>query len=60
MSESEKSIGRYSCSQLLGYQSRSQKLLEDEDNITTLKFDQTGRFLALADRMGQLVILQSP
>lgn len=50
--------GKYSCSQLFGYKGKSEKLLE-EDNLTTLKFDRTGRYLAVGDRAGRLIVFQT-
>lgn len=50
--------GKYSCTQLFGYKGKSEKLLE-EDNLTTLKFDHTGRHLAVGDRAGRLIVFQT-
>ncbi len=48
-------MGSYHCSQLFGYKSRSEKNIE-EDNISALKFDSSGKMLALGDRAGRLIV----
>ena len=48
-------MGSYRCSQLFGYKSRSEKNIE-EDSISALKFDSSGKMLALGDKAGRLIV----
>lgn len=45
----------YKQQQIFGYKGPGEKIL-DEDIISTLKFDHTGRFLALGDHAGRVII----
>lgn len=58
MNEQKDSICRYSCSQLFGEGSDSQQNI-DEDNITSLRFDESGKLLAVGDRAGRLIVFNA-
>ena len=49
---------QYKMSQLFGYKGPGEKVLED-DIISSIKYDQSGRFLALGDHAGRIIIFQS-
>jgi serine/threonine-protein phosphatase 2A regulatory subunit B len=48
----------YKYGQIFGYKGPGEKILE-EDIISVVKFDQTGRFLALGDNAGRVIVFQS-
>lgn len=48
----------YKQTQIFGYKGPGEKIL-DEDIISCLKFDPTGRFLALGDHAGRVIVFQS-
>lgn len=58
MSKDNPYIESYRCSQLFGYRSKSEKNIE-EDNISALKFDTSGRMLALGDKAGRLIVFNA-
>lgn len=41
--------------QIFGYKGPNEKIME-EDIISVMKFDSTGRYLALGDRVGRIII----
>jgi serine/threonine-protein phosphatase 2A regulatory subunit B len=45
----------YKIGQLFGYKGPNEKILE-EDIISSMKFDQSGRMLALGDKAGRVII----
>lgn len=45
-------------SQIFGYKGPNEKVL-DQDVISTLKFDQTGRYLSLGDRAGRVIVFEA-
>jgi serine/threonine-protein phosphatase 2A regulatory subunit B len=53
-SSSSKGSG-YKFGQLFGYKGPNEKILE-EDIISSMKFDQSGRMLALGDKAGRVII----
>ena len=48
----------YKCTQVFGYKGSTEKVHE-EDIISTLKFDQEGKHLALGDKAGRIIIFKS-
>ena len=48
----------YKYSQIFGYKGPGEKILE-EDIISVLKYDSTGRYLALGDNAGIVIVFQS-
>lgn len=48
----------YKYNQIFGYKGPGEKIME-EDIISVLKYDTTGRFLALGDNAGRVIIFQS-
>lgn len=49
----------YKMGQLFGYKGPNEKILE-EDIISTMKFDKSGRMLALGDKAGRVIIFECP
>lgn len=47
----------YKFSQIFGYKGPGEKVV-DEDIITTLKFDQSGRYLAAGDKAGRVIVFE--
>lgn len=45
----------YKFTQLFGYKGPNEKILE-EDIISAMKFDKSGKFLALGDKAGRIII----
>lgn len=55
----EKSKGsEYKCSQVFGYKGVNQKIHE-EDIISTIKFSQDGKYLALGDKAGRVIMFKT-
>lgn len=55
----EKSKGnQYKCNQIFGYKGNNEKVHE-EDIISTMKFDQDGKFLGLGDKAGRIIIFKA-
>lgn len=48
----------YKCSQVFGYKGTNEKIHE-EDLISVMKFDQEGKFLALGDKAGRIIVFKS-
>lgn len=53
------STSDYKFCQIFGYKGANEPVLE-EDIITAIKFDKEGRFIALSDKAGRVIIFQSP
>lgn len=51
--------GSYKFAQLFGYKGPNEKIME-EDIISVMKFDKSGKFLALGDKAGRVIIFESP
>lgn len=49
----------YKFTQLFGYKGPNEKILE-EDIISAMKFDKSGKFLALGDKAGRVIIFECP
>ena len=49
----------YKFTQLFGYKGPNEKILE-EDIISAMKFDKSGKFLALGDKAGRIIIFECP
>lgn len=47
--------GNYKFAQLFGYKGPNEKIME-EDIISSMKFDKSGRMLALGDKAGRVII----
>lgn len=47
----------YKCSQVFGYKGSSEKVHE-EDLISVLKFDSDGKYLALGDKAGRVIVFK--
>jgi serine/threonine-protein phosphatase 2A regulatory subunit B len=45
----------YKFAQLFGYKGPNEKIME-EDIISAMKFDKSGKFLALGDKAGRIII----
>jgi serine/threonine-protein phosphatase 2A regulatory subunit B len=45
----------YKMAQLFGYKGPNEKIME-EDIISSMKFDKSGKFLALGDKAGRVII----
>jgi serine/threonine-protein phosphatase 2A regulatory subunit B len=50
-------INSYKFSQIFGYKGANEKLQED-DVITCLKFDNEGKFIALGDKAGRVIVFE--
>ncbi len=48
----------YKYNQIFGYKGPGEKILE-EDIISVLKYDNTGRYLALGDNAGRVIVFQN-
>lgn len=48
----------YKYNQIFGYKGPGEKILE-EDIISVIKYDNTGRYLALGDNAGRVIVFQS-
>jgi serine/threonine-protein phosphatase 2A regulatory subunit B len=48
----------YKYSQIFGYKGPGEKILE-EDIISVIKYDHTGRYLALGDNAGRVIVFQN-
>jgi serine/threonine-protein phosphatase 2A regulatory subunit B len=48
----------YKYNQIFGYKGPGEKILE-EDIISVIKYDQTGRYLALGDNAGRVIVFQN-
>jgi serine/threonine-protein phosphatase 2A regulatory subunit B len=51
--------GSYKFTQLFGYKGPNEKIME-EDIISVMKFDNSGKFLALGDKAGRIIIFECP
>lgn len=51
--------GNYKFAQLFGYKGPNEKIME-EDIISSMKFDKSGRMLALGDKAGRVIIFECP
>jgi serine/threonine-protein phosphatase 2A regulatory subunit B len=49
----------YKFAQLFGYKGPNEKIME-EDIISSIKFDKSGKFLALGDKAGRVIIFECP
>jgi serine/threonine-protein phosphatase 2A regulatory subunit B len=52
---SKNSTGNYKFSQIFGYKGANE-VVQEEDIISALKFDKEGRFIALGDRAGRIIV----
>lgn len=60
MDKDQKCCGtQFKFSQVFGYKSASDKI-QEEDIISSIKFDPTGKFLALGDHAGRVIIFETP
>lgn len=50
--------GNYKFSQIFGYKGANEAV-QEEDIITALKFDRQGRFIALGDKAGRVIVFQN-
>ncbi len=48
----------YKFAQLFGYKGPNEKIME-EDIISVIKFDQTGKFLSLGDKAGRIIVFEA-
>lgn len=48
----------YKFSQIFGYKGPNEPV-QEEDIISSLKFDKTGKYIALGDRAGRVIVFQS-
>ena len=48
----------YRCQQIFGFKGPVDKI-QEEDIISTLKFDQTGSYICLGDKAGRVIIFKS-
>lgn len=48
---------QYKFAQLFGYKGPNEKIL-DEDIINSIKFDQSGNYLAVGDRAGRVIVFE--
>lgn len=59
MDKSSMSKGsNYKFAQLFGYKGPNEKIME-EDIISVIKFDQTGKFLSLGDKAGRIIVFEA-
>jgi hypothetical protein len=57
MSDQEELMS-FKCTQLFGYKGEEEKSI-DEDLITSIKFDPTGKYLALGDKSGRIILFNA-
>lgn len=50
---------QFKFSQVFGYKSANDHI-QEEDIISVLKFDQSGRYLALGDHAGRVIVFEAP
>lgn len=48
----------YKFSQIFGYKGTSQKT-QEEDIVTALKFDPTGKYIAVGDKAGRVIVFKN-
>lgn len=48
----------YKCTQVFGYKGSNEKVHE-EDIISSMKFDQDGKYLGLGDKAGRIIIFKT-
>lgn len=49
---------QYKFAQIFGYKGPNEKIME-EDIITSLRFDQTGTYLAVGDKAGRVIVFEA-
>jgi hypothetical protein len=54
-SKTNSSVSSYKLTQMFGYKGPGEKI-QEEDIIAKLSFDQSGKFLALGDHAGRIII----
>lgn len=55
---SKNNTANYKFSQIFGYKGPSEPV-QEEDIISSLKFDKSGRYIALGDKAGRIIVFQN-